>query len=278
MSSVPKHLLLYRYFDWQPPQFLHLPLMRNADRSKLSKRRNPTSLSYFSGTGYLPQALLNFLGLFFVSLAEGDEVMDLDQLVEKFDPASMAKGGAVFDMTKLDWLNGRWIREKLSPEEFRAAVVDWAMAGDRFNQALNLAQSRVVVLSDLPGLAGFLLQNDLGLTRADFDALKTGADQSLAYLKAVQPIIDKLPEWTSTAIDAEVRTISEGMDVKLRNFVPPLYLAVSGATKSLPVFDSMALLGRSMVRQRLNQAIAAISKPPAAPAADRNKPAKSQAS
>lgn len=278
MSSVPKHLLLYQYFGWEPPQFLHLPLMRNADRSKLSKRRNPTSLSYFSATGYLPQALLNFLGLFFVSIPEGDELMDLDQLVAQFDPSSMAKGGAVFDMTKLDWLNGRWIREKLSPEDFRAAVLEWATAGNRLNQALDLAQSRVVVLSDLPGLAGFLLKSDLGLTRTDFDALKIGAEQSLAYLKAVQPLIDKLPEWTSAAIDAEVRAISEGMDVKLRNFVPPLYLAISGATKSLPVFDSMALLGRSMVRQRLNQAIAAISKPAAAPAADRSKPAKSQAS
>jgi glutamyl-tRNA synthetase len=261
LSSVPKHLLLYEYFGWEPPEWYHLPLMRNPDRSKLSKRKNPTSLSYFSGVGYLPQALVNFLGLFFVSIPEGEEMMDLDELAGKFDPAGCGKGGAVFDLQKLGWLNGRWIRERLSPEEFRAAVADWARQGDRLTRALDLAQTRITTFADLPGLCGFVLEDDLGLTRADFEALKTGAEESLRILKAVQPTVDTLPDWDEEAIQAEIRRIAEeALGKKLRHVVPPLFLAMSGSTRSLPLFDSMAVLGRSVVRQRLRRAVEAIGK------------------
>ncbi len=93
---------------------MHLSLMRNADKSKLSKRKNPTSISYYSALGYMPEALMNFLGLFFIQIAEGEELMTMDELAEKFDPDNLSKAGAIFDIQKLDWLNGRWIREKLS--------------------------------------------------------------------------------------------------------------------------------------------------------------------
>ena len=181
LSSVPKHLLLYEYFQWQPPLWYHLPLMRNPDRTKLSKRRNPTSLSYFAGLGYLPACLVNFLGLFFVTTVDGEEMMDFAQLAERFDPSSLAKSGAVFDMTKLGWLNGRWIREKLSPEGFREAVIGWATQDRRFEQALELARTRISVLSDLPGLAGFVFAGGVSLKRADFEATRTSADQCLDY-------------------------------------------------------------------------------------------------
>ncbi|MCQ1856431.1 glutamate--tRNA ligase family protein, partial [Neorhizobium galegae] len=127
LASVPKHILLYRYFEWEQPVFMHLSLMRNADKSKLSKRKNPTSISYYSALGYLPEALMNFLGLFFIQIAEGEEMLTMDELIEKFDPDNLSKAGAIFDIQKLDWLNGRWLREKLSPDEFIARVLEWAM-------------------------------------------------------------------------------------------------------------------------------------------------------
>lgn len=260
LSSTPKHLLLYQYFGWEPPQWYHLPLMRNPDRSKLSKRKNPTSLSYLSSVGYLPQALVNFLGLFFISIADGEEMMDLDELAERFDPAGCAKGGAVFDLQKLRWLNGRWIRERLSPQKFRAVVADWAQQGGRLSCALDLAQTRITTLADLPDLCGFVLKDDFGLTRADFEALKTGVEGSCRILKAVQPIVDMLPEWTEEAIGAEIRRIAEEeLESKLRHITPPLFLAFSSSQRSLPLFDSMAILGRSVVRQRLRRAIDAIA-------------------
>ncbi len=114
LASVPKHILIYKYLGLEPPKFMHLSLMRNADKSKLSKRKNPTSISYYSALGYLPEALMNFLGLFFIQIAEGEELLTMDELAEKFDPDHLNKAGAIFDVQKLDWLNGRWIREAVA--------------------------------------------------------------------------------------------------------------------------------------------------------------------
>ena len=259
LSSTPKHLLLYEYLGWTPPEFMHLPLLRNPDRSKLSKRRNPTSLSYFRGVGYLPEALVNFLGLAFLSIAEGEELMTMPQLAAAFDPANVSKAGAVFDFQKLDWLNGRWSREMLDAEAYRQRVFEWASINDRLAQGLEHARSRALKFGELPDLIAFLFRAELGVTRADFEALKNGADGSLEILTAVLPIVDSLPDWTREAIEAEVRRISDEMGRKLRVILPPLFVAVAGSARALPLFDSMAVLGRSIVRQRLKQAIAVLS-------------------
>ncbi len=259
LASVPKHILLYHYLGLTPPKFMHLSLMRNADKSKLSKRRNPTSISYYSALGYLPEALMNFLGLFFIQIAEGEEMMPMDKLTEMFDPESLNKAGAIFDIQKLDWLNGRWLREGISEGEFVARVLNWAQENDRFMEGMKLAQSRIERLSDLPDLAGFLLKGDLGLTADNFRKIKkaTLADV-LAVLQTAHDDLEKIFEWNTESIEEELRAISERMEKKLRDVVAPLFIAVSGSSRSLPLFDSMAILGRSVVRQRLKQAITAV--------------------
>jgi len=259
LASVPKHILLYRYFGWEQPVFMHLSLMRNADKSKLSKRKNPTSISYYSALGYLAEAMMNFLGLFFVQIGEGEELMTMDELVDKFDPDNLSKAGAIFDIQKLDWLNGRWIREKLSPEDFVARTLEWASENNRLTEGLKLSQSRISKLGELLDLAGFLLANDVGLTPQSFAGLKTTPAETLAILNAVAADLEKMPDWTIESIEAELRAIADRLEKKLRVVTPPLFIAMSGSSRSLPLFDSMALLGRSVVRQRLKLAIAAVS-------------------
>lgn len=259
LASVPKHILLYRYFGWDQPKFMHLSLMRNADKSKLSKRKNPTSISYYSALGYLPEALMNFLGLFFIQIAEGEEMLDMNELAAKFDPDNLSKAGAIFDIQKLDWLNGRWMREKLTPDEFLARVFEWSRENDRLTEGLKLAQSRISKLGELPQLAGFLLSNDVGLTPASFAGLKTSPAETLEILTTVQTDLEKILEWNVTTIDEELRAISERLGKKLRVVTPPLFVAMSGSSRSLPLFDSMALLGRSVVRQRLKVAAAVVA-------------------
>jgi glutamyl-tRNA synthetase len=259
LASVPKHILLYRYFEWDEPVFMHLSLMRNADKSKLSKRKNPTSISYYSALGYLPEALMNFLGLFFIQIAEGEEMLSMDELAEKFDPDNLSKAGAIFDIQKLDWLNGRWIREKLTPEDFVARVLDWASENSRLTEGLKLAQSRVTKLGELPPLAGFLLASDVGLTPASFAGIKTPPAETLEIIDTVQADLEKILEWNVETIEAELRAISDRMGKKLRVVTPPLFVAVSGNQRSLPLFDSMALLGRSVVRQRLKIASSVVT-------------------
>jgi len=259
LASVPKHILLYRYLGLEPPVFMHLSLMRNADKSKLSKRKNPTSISYYSALGYLPEALMNFLGLFFIQIAEGEELLTMDELTERFDPGNLSKAGAIFDIQKLDWLNGRWLREKLTPDEFIARTFAWASENGRLTEGLKLAQSRIAKLGELPQLTGFMLASEVGLTPASFAGLKTSPAETLQILDTVQVDLEKILEWNVTTIEEELRAISERMGKKLRVVTPPLFVAVSGSTRSLPLFDSMALLGRSVMRQRLKVAAAVVA-------------------
>ncbi|MEW9614075.1 glutamate--tRNA ligase [Shinella sp. S4-D37] len=259
LASVPKHILLYQYLGLEPPVFMHLSLMRNHDKSKLSKRKNPTSISYYSALGYLPEALMNFLGLFFIQIAEGEELLTMDQLAEKFDPENLSKAGAIFDIQKLDWLNGRWLREQLSEEEFVQRVLSWAMENDRVRQGLKLSQSRISKLGELPDLTGFLLKSDLGLTPEAFAKVKSTPEEILEVLNQVQPDLEKMPEWTVESIEAELRASADRLGKKLKVVVAPLFVAVSGSSRSLPLFDSMAILGRSVVRQRLKMAAQVIA-------------------
>ncbi|MDX3976480.1 glutamate--tRNA ligase [Shinella sp.] len=254
LASVPKHILIYQYLGLEPPVFMHLSLMRNHDKSKLSKRKNPTSISYYSALGYLPEALMNFLGLFFIQIAEGEELLTMEQLAEKFDPENLSKAGAIFDIQKLDWLNGRWLREQLTEEEFTARVLTWAMENDRIRQGLKLSQSRISKLGELPDLTGFLLKSDLGLTPEAFAKVKSTPEEILEVLNQVQPDLEKMPEWTVESIEAELRLSADRLGKKLKVVVAPLFVAVSGSSRSLPLFDSMAILGRSVVRQRLKVA------------------------
>ena len=251
---MPKHILIYQYLGLEPPVFMHLSLMRNADKSKLSKRKNPTSISYYSALGYLPEALMNFLGLFFVQIAEGEEMLTMEQLAEKFDPANLSKAGAIFDVQKLDWLNGRWLREGLSEDEFAARVLAWAMENDRIKQGLKLSQSRISKLGELPDLAGFLFKSDLALDASSFAKVKSSPEELVEIFNTVQPDLEKILEWNVESIETELRAIADRMGKKLKVIVAPLFVAVSGSTRSLPLFDSMAILGRSVVRQRLKVA------------------------
>ncbi|MGH9390852.1 MAG: glutamate--tRNA ligase, partial [Vicinamibacteria bacterium] len=113
ISSVPKHVKLYEHFGWEPPIFCHLPLLQNNDpnKTKLSKRKNPTSIRYYRRAGFLPEAMLNFMGLFGWTRAEGDEKFTLAEFIEHFEIEKLSLGGPVFDVEKLRWLNARYVRE-----------------------------------------------------------------------------------------------------------------------------------------------------------------------
>src|SRR5262249_39510041 len=122
ISSMPKQLLLYRFFGWQPPQFAHLPLLRNRDRSKISKRKNPAArLLWFIEEGFLPEAVLNFLALQGWSMPDGREIFSFDDLVANFDVERFSPVGPIFDIDKLDWMNAEYVRG-LSDDEFLRRV------------------------------------------------------------------------------------------------------------------------------------------------------------
>jgi glutamyl-tRNA synthetase len=256
VSSAPKHLLLYSYFGWQPPKFVHLPLLRNPDKSKLSKRRNPTGTLFYERMGYLPEALINFLGLLANATREGeDELMDLTALVRRFELEHIPVGGPVFDVAKLDWLNGRYIRERLDAASFVRRVEEWAVSPERLTKIAQLAAPRIERLSDLAPLLAFLFSGRLALRAEDFKSAKLDAlEMREAFTLALREF-DALPAWNVFSIEDVLKRIAQTLGKKVRDLARPFYVAITGSATSIPLYDSMELLGRDIVRERLRGAL-----------------------
>ncbi|HVS15508.1 MAG TPA: glutamate--tRNA ligase [Thermoanaerobaculia bacterium] len=260
INSLPKHLLLYQAFGWDPPAFCHLPLLRNddANRSKLSKRKNPTSIRYYRDAGFLPQALVNFLALMGVSRAEGEEKMSLDELIAGFELEAISLGGPVFDPKKLRWLNGRYIREDLNAKALVAALRAWALDDARLERIAPLAQPRLETLADWGALTLPFFVDDVEPPVAEL-ALEGMEPADLAdLLQLAVWRLEALRPWTADALLAELRDLGERFGIKLRQLSRPFYVAISGSPSSTPLFQSMEILGLDLVRVRLRRAIEAL--------------------
>jgi glutamyl-tRNA synthetase len=255
LPSTPKTIKLYEYFGWEMPKIFHLPVLRNADRTKLSKRKNHTSIRWFQAQGYLPQAILNFLGQSFVRVAEGEEeVMPFTDFLTKFDASVVSKAGAVFDLGKLDWFNGRWMREKLSDDDYLKHVAAWATQNNKLNQSLLLARSRITRFADLPTWVGPILQGDLALTTESFATLKTTPEQTGQILTAVLEMAQKVQPFTASNIWEGIKALEAPLNQKAKFITAPLFIAIGGKPQGLPLTESMELLGRAMTVARLKAA------------------------
>ena len=257
INSAPKHLLLYRYFGWDAPALAHLPLLRNPDKSKLSKRKNPTSIEFYRRMGYLPEALLNFLGLMGYSMADGREEFDLQTFLSEFDLARISLGAPVFDQEKLSWLNGQWLRG-LSDEAFASRVREWLLNEDRLLPLVPLVKERTERLCDLVGMADYLLGEPSEITADSFSVTGLEADVIVERLQYVTWRLDALREWTREALVAEHTRLAGELDLKIRELLAPLFVALSGRAVSLPLYDSMVQLGPDLTRARLRRALEAL--------------------
>ena len=255
INSAPKHKLLYQYFGWDMPVLCHLPLLRNPDKSKLSKRKNPTSILYYQKMGYLPEALLNYLGRMGWSMPDEREKFSLNDMIEAFDIQRVSLGGPIFDVEKLSWLNGLWIREELSLEQLADRLRDWAFNRERLLDILPHAQPRMETFSDLAPLAAFFFSGKLPLTADSFQGLAVQDEALLELLQLCVWQLDNLREWNRDAIFQSLKVVADALELKMKDFVAPLFIAVAGTTASISVFDSMVVLGPDMSRARLRDAL-----------------------
>lgn len=255
INSAPKHLLLYEYFGWEAPKLLHLPLLRNPDKSKLSKRKNPTSITYYERSGYLPEALLNYLGMMAFSMPDEEEKFTLSQMVDAFDLERVSLGGPVFDVDKLRWLNGRYIREDHDAAQFGERVKTWALNPEYLEKIAPLVQQRVDTLGDLGSLAGFFFQGAVECSADDLTSGKLDQEQTIQALQFALWRLEALRDWQSEKISDELRNLSEQMELKLRDLLKPMFVAISGSKTSTPLFDSMEVLGPDLSRARVRHAI-----------------------
>ncbi len=262
ISSTPKHILLYRWLGWDVPAFAHMPLLRNTDRSKISKRKNPAArLLWFREQGYLPEALRNFLQLLGYPPAEDDsEVATMDEFVADFDWAKVNTAGPVFDLGKLNWLNGHYIRS-LSADELADRIVEhvrftgeWSPTAEevsRLRAATPLIQERLGLLSEARAKLAFLFTPDAEL-ELDTDSVAKLPPDAAQILDATASALGDVPEWTHTAIETALRAkLVDELGVKPKFAFGPARVAVTGSRVSPPLFESMEVLGRESTLARL---------------------------
>jgi glutamyl-tRNA synthetase len=255
INSAPKHKLLYEYFGWEMPQLCHLPLLRNPDKSKLSKRKNPTSILYYQKMGYLPEALLNYLGRMGWSMPDEREKFSLQDMIAQFDIQRVSLGGPIFDVEKLSWLNGTWIREELDEPQLAQRLVDWAYNRENLMQVLPHARKRMETLSDFAPLANFLVSGVLPITEESFASVAGERADTVRNLQFALWRLEALRHWSRDSVWDELKALADVLGVKVKDFLAPLFIAIAGSSASFSVVDSMELLGPDMSRARIRHAI-----------------------
>ena len=266
ISSTPKHLLLFDWLGWERPQFAHMPLLRNSDKSKISKRKNPAArLTWFIDEGYLPEALLNFLGLLGYSLPDEQEIFSFDEMVATFDWQRVNTVGPVFDLDKMSWLNGHYLRAlapddlvgRLVPHLQRASLLADPPTEEQLRLLTGIApliQTRMTKLGEAGDLVRFLLVDELEIDPAASAKVLVG--EVAPALVAARDALGDLAEWETAAIEAALRAaLVEGLGLKPKHAFTPLRVAVTGGTVSPPLFESMELLGRDRTLARLTAAV-----------------------
>lgn len=255
INSAPKHQLLYQYFDWEMPRLCHLPLLRNPDKSKLSKRKNPTSINYYERMGFQPQALLNYLGRMGWSMPDEREKFTLDEMISHFDISRVSLGGPIFDVEKLRWLNGLWIRDSLGDEDFMRALQRWWFNEERLMPLVPHIKSRIDVFSDIAPMAAFMFSGQLALEEGDFSHSKLSQDDVRKVLQFTLWRLEAERHWSKDRIFANVKSLAKALELKMGDFMHPIFVAIAGTPNSWSVMDSMAMLGPDMTRARLRHAV-----------------------
>jgi len=261
ISSTPKHVVLYHHFGWEPPVFIHMPLLRNADKSKISKRKQPVSINYYRDIGILPQALLNFLGTMGWSFGGDREKFTLQEMVDVFSWDRISLGGPVFDLDKLTWLNEKYLHE-LSIDALADRVIAWRLNKAYLVKVLPLVRERIKRLDDLIPATEFLFSGDLDYTQVLADMVVP----EVARPDVAKGLLDYVERFEARdgfgkeLLEEVGRAWAEALGWKTKHAFMLLRLAVTGRKASPPLFETMAVLGKELTRRRLRRAAEAIGK------------------
>jgi glutamyl-tRNA synthetase len=272
ISSTPKHVLLYKAFGWELPQFWHMPLLRNVDKSKISKRKNPVSLVYYRESGYLPNAMLNFLGLMGGGMAqpteeeivsqhlntkEGD-IFSLAEMLEKFDFKRISLGGPVFDLVKLKWLNGEYLR-KLSPESFFYALRETILSDAYIKAIAPLVQTRLETLGQFGDMTGFFFSDNVLPPESVWLPKKRTPEETLAFV-AEQLTAIEAASWDAASIEAGLKELGEAKQWSVKENFMLLRAIITGSATSPPLVESLVVFGKARSLDRMRRFLEAQKK------------------
>jgi glutamyl-tRNA synthetase len=233
--------------------------LRNPDKSKLSKRKNPTSIEYYRRAGFLPEAVVNYLGLMAYTLPDGREMFSFDDLADTFDLGRVSLGGPVFDQAKLAWLNGRYLRETLDADALMARLKDWQLNDDKWARIIPLVQPRIEKMADVVPMAAHFFADQLDYDPQLLIPRDLDGEGVVRLLRLAQWELEKLREWRKDAIQGAFQKFATTEERDLRDVVAPFFVAMSGSTTSTPLFDSLEILGSDLTRRRIAYAIDALA-------------------
>ncbi|HEY4184784.1 MAG TPA: glutamate--tRNA ligase [Polyangia bacterium] len=275
LSSTPKHVVLYQAFGWQAPQWIHMPLLRNADKSKISKRKNPVSLDYYQDAGFLPEALVNFLGTMGWSISGDREKFDLAEMVSAFSWDRVSLGGPVFDLVKLSAMNADYLRA-LDDAAIVARLRQWRMNDKHLQSLVPLVRERIQRLDEFIPLTDIFFSGDLDYAPVAKDLLPKGRLPKDVHecLIAFGEALDTLRPFSAASLDAMSRAFAAQAGWTTKELFMLLRLAVSAKRATPPLFETLVGLGRELVRRRVRLCAEYVRKMPApavapAPAAAR---------
>jgi glutamyl-tRNA synthetase len=272
ISSTPRHLLMYKALGYEPPRYIHTPLILGPDRAKLSKRHGAVSILEYRDRGYLPEAMLNFLVLIGWSLDDKTEIMARPQLVESFSPERIGKTAAVFNIDKLDWMNGVYIRS-LSIDDFTQRALPFLEKGlpagvkrpldtDYVLKIMPLVQERTKRLTELPALTGFFFVEELDYDPSLLIAKNMGKENTLKVLEVSSQGIKQMAEFDEGALEALLRPLAGELGLKAGQLFSVLRTAVTGETATPPLFQTMVVLGKERCLKRIDIARQKLSRMP----------------
>ncbi|HEY3316217.1 MAG TPA: glutamate--tRNA ligase [Bacillota bacterium] len=268
LSNTPKQIVAYRAFGWDCPAFAHVPMILAPDRSKLSKRHGAASVEEFQEAGYLPEAIVNYLAFLGWSPEGGEEVLRLEDMKQQFSLDRVSKNAAIYDINKLTWMNGHYIRtidlDRLTdaalPFMIRAGLIGEPVTEDRRDYVkaiLTSLRDRIKTLGELPEAAAYFF-------RDDFDYDPKGVQKYLSQpdvadlLDQAREILAGLERFDQESCEAAYRGLIEGRGLKGGALIHPTRVALSGRTAGPSLFEILALLGRERTLGRLARASALV--------------------
>ncbi|MBN2289920.1 MAG: glutamate--tRNA ligase [Candidatus Glassbacteria bacterium] len=264
ISNTPKQLLLYRALEAEAPEFAHVPLILGPDKKRLSKRHGATGLVEYREQGFLSQAVFNFLALLGWSPGEDREILERRELVNLFSLGGINKRNAVFDQTKLLWMNGQYLSRMAAGEVLDLVKEEFLAAGliaensappekDYLLRVLDLVRQRCRLTSDLLPRSRYFFPVELEYDQAAVDKhWKPGA---AGLLSALADELQKTTDWSENSLEELLRTLAEKLHVSAGKLIHPLRVALTGMDVSPGIFEVMALMGRDLVLDRLGAAL-----------------------
>ena len=264
ISSIPKHVMLFESFGWKVPQYAHLPIILGTDRSKLSKRHGAKPASEFRKDGFLPEAILNFMALLGWTPPSGKEILSLAEMISEFDLKDVNIANPVFDITKLEWMNGEYIR-KTQNSKLKAQIRDYLMdisggalnkehpTDEEIEKVIPLVKERIKKLSDFIPLTDFLWEKpeyDIEVfQKLNIKNKKDVLNKILKELEAMEK------PWKTEVFEATFRKLAEEAGIKAGDIFQLIRIAVSGQTVTPPLFESIRIFSEEETLERVKKSI-----------------------